>query len=257
MALRAKAPFDLEGLCRVVVMASLCKAASNPIILGPFLRFLGLLSERMVCLGRLHGAGADRWFNGICAVAITSRCCRPSRGGPVLPVGGGGAPALAAGRIAQGAASGLLRRGSLEELRLALAALASRWWCATGFGVEVRSGAAVMFGVAGLWSPEETATAGPTRATGSGPVGRKTTASPGARPAVWCFPRSTQPQRWARRWEARMLSRSQAAPMLCSRWLGREPAPSPPQAETRPAVDPCPGPEAAEGKEGRPCCRAF
>jgi len=138
--------FDLDpGLCSGRWSGLLSAAArQKPHHSGAFyFVFLGLSARReWVCLGgaSMGPPGADRLIsNGICEWSITSRCCRPVAASVALPLRGGGAPALAAGRCSARQWAFCARP---EELRLALAALASRWWCGSVRG-EGWSGPAV------------------------------------------------------------------------------------------------------------------
>jgi len=180
-------------------MASPLQAASNPIILGPFLRFLGLLSSEADGL-----VGSPPWGpvqiglvqTGSAACADHQPAAAGSRGGSGAAVVVGGPLLLAAGDDCSARQWAFLRE-SHESSALAAALWQPRGG-ADGSVVEVlERRPAVSSCGGGCGSHEETGNRRTyARRPAGGPGGPQTTAFAWSEtPAVWCVPRSTQPQR--------------------------------------------------------------
>jgi|688.fasta_scaffold36158_4 deoxyribodipyrimidine photo-lyase len=146
----------------------------------------------------------------------------------------------------------------LEELRSELARLGQPLVVRVGAVEEVLERARRQFGVAGLWSHEET--------------GNGWTYARDRRVAAWArqhgIPWHEIPQfgvirrlvsrdGWARRWEARMAEPLAQPPAALPPLEGLDPGPIPTAAELAPAPDPCPGRQKGGRREGLALLESF
>jgi len=196
------------------------------------------------------------WFKRDLRVADHQPLLQASRGGPVLPL------VVVEPLLWQqddcSARQWAFCAESLEELRLALAALGQPLVVRIGSVVEVLERARRQFGVAGLWSHEETGNSWTYArdrqvarwAANHGIAWSET-------PPFGVFRGLRSRNGWARRWEARMAEPITAAPDALQPLVGVEPGAIPTAGELGLAVDPCPGRQSGGRKEGLALLQSF